>query len=133
LFYLCLLAIFSLASSIQTPESYIKQLSKLLELKKALYGLKDALLLWYKHLKETLTQLGLRSVKNVSCLFINERLIVFFYMDDIVVLVYPNHLNDYRQFKKRLEAVYSLRKLPRKLSSKKLDSRDNLADLGLVH
>jgi hypothetical protein len=111
LFYLCLLAIFSLASSIQTPEPYIKQLSKLLELKKALYGLKDALLLWYKHLKETLTQLGLRSVKNVSCLFINERLIVFFYMDDIVVLVYPNHLNDYRQFKKRLETVYSLRKL----------------------
>jgi hypothetical protein len=111
LFYLCLLAIFSLAPFIQTPESYVKQLGKLIELKKALYGLKDALLHWYKHLKETLTQLGLRSVKDVSCLFINERLIIFFYMDDIVVLVYPNHLNDYHQFKKQLEAVYSLRKL----------------------
>jgi hypothetical protein len=96
---------------LQTPEPYVKQMGELLELKKALYGLKDAHLLWYKHLKKTLIQLGLRSVKDVPCLFINERLIVFFYVDDIVVLEHPDHLDDHCQFKKQLEAVYNLRKL----------------------
>jgi hypothetical protein len=96
---------------IQTPEPYVKQLGELLELKKALYGLKDAPLLWYKHLKETLIQLGLRSVKDVPCLFVNERLMLFFYVDDVVVLVHPDHLDDHRQFEKRLEAMYDLRKL----------------------
>jgi hypothetical protein len=96
---------------VQTPEPYVKQLSELLELKKALYGLKDAHLLRYKHLKETLIQSGLRSVKDVPYLFINKRLIVFFYVDNIVVLVHPDHLNDHCQFEKWLEAVYNLRKL----------------------
>jgi hypothetical protein len=81
---------------VQTPEPYVKQLGKILELKRALYGLKDAPLLWYKHLKETLIKLGLRPVKDVPCLFTNERLIVFFYVDDIVVLVHPDHLDDHR-------------------------------------
>jgi hypothetical protein len=96
---------------VQTPEPYVKQLGELLELKKALYRLKDAPLLWYKHLKETLIQLGLRSVKDVPCLFINERLIAFFYVVDIIVLVHSDHLDDHRQFEIRLEAVYDLRKL----------------------
>jgi hypothetical protein len=96
---------------VQTPEPYVKQLGKILELKRALYGLKDAPLLWYKHLKETLIKLGLRPVKDVPCLFTNKRLIVFFYVDDIVVLVHPDHLDDHRWFEERLEAVYDLRKL----------------------
>ena len=96
---------------VQTPEPYVEQLGKLLELKRALYGLKDAPLLWYKHLKETLIRLGLKPVKDVPCLFINDKLIIFFYVDDIVVLVHPDHLGDYHQFEERLEAVYDLRKL----------------------
>jgi hypothetical protein len=56
-------------------------------------------------------KLGLRPVKDVPCLFTNERLIVFFYVDDIVVLVHPDHLDDHRLFERELEAVYNLRKL----------------------
>jgi hypothetical protein len=96
---------------VQTPDPYVEELGKLLELKRALYRLKDAPLLWYKHLKETLIKLGLRPVKEVPCLFINERLIVFFYVDDIVVLVHPDHLDNHRLFERELEAVYDLRKL----------------------
>jgi hypothetical protein len=96
---------------VQTLEPYVKQLGELLELKKVLYGLKDARLLWYKHLKETLIQSGPRSVKDVPYLFINERLIVFFYVDNIVVLVHSDHLDDHCQFEKWLEAVYNLSKL----------------------
>jgi NADH:ubiquinone oxidoreductase subunit C len=44
-------------------------------------------------------------------LFTNERLIVFFYVDDIVVLVHPDYLDDHQRFEKQLEAVYDLRKL----------------------
>ena len=80
---------------VQTPDPYIEQLGKLLELKRALYGLKDAPLLWYKHLNETLTKLGLRLVKDVPCLFTNKRLIVFFYVNNIVVLVHPDYLGNY--------------------------------------
>ena len=80
---------------VQTPEPYVEQLGKLLELKKALYGLKDAPLLWYKHLKETLIKLGLKAVKEVPCLFTNKRLIVFFYVDDIVVLVHPDYIDNH--------------------------------------
>ncbi|KAF7573884.1 hypothetical protein PtrM4_055070 [Pyrenophora tritici-repentis] len=96
---------------VQTPDPYVEELGKILELKRALYGLKDAPLLWYKHLKETLIKLGLKPVKDVPCLFTNERLIVFFYVDDIVVLVHPDHLDDHQAFERRLEAVYDLRKL----------------------
>jgi hypothetical protein len=96
---------------VQTLEPYVKELSKILKLKRALYRLKDAPLLWYKHLKETMIKLGLRLVKDVPCLFTNKRLIVFFYVDDIVVLVHPDHLDDHCQFKERLKAVYDLRKL----------------------
>ncbi|KAF7567672.1 hypothetical protein PtrM4_142630 [Pyrenophora tritici-repentis] len=96
---------------VQTLDPYVEELGKVLELKRALYGLKDAPLLWYKYLKETLIKLGLKSVKDVPCLFTNERLIVFFYVDDIVVLVHPGHLDDHQEFERRLEAVYDLRKL----------------------
>jgi hypothetical protein len=57
---------------IQTLEVFIKEIGKLLKLKKALYSLKDALLLYYKHLKNTLTGLGLRPIKDVLCLFISN-------------------------------------------------------------
>jgi len=53
----------------------------------------------------------MRPVKDVPCLFTNEKLIVFFYVDDIVVLVHPDHLDDHRQFEKQLQDVYDLRKL----------------------
>jgi hypothetical protein len=96
---------------VQTPDPYVEELGKLLKLKRALYRLKDAPLLWYMHLKETVIKLGLRLVKDVPCLFTNERLIVFFYVDNIVVLVHPDHLNNHQLFKRELEAVYDLRKL----------------------
>ena len=79
----------------RTPEGFTQDLGKLLELKRALYGLKDAPLLWYNHLKETLKKLGLKPVEGVQCLFTNARLLVFFYVDDIVVLVHPSYLSYY--------------------------------------
>ena len=57
---------------VRTPELFIAQMGELLELKRALYGLKNAPLLWYRHLKDTLIRLGLRLVQDVPCLFTSD-------------------------------------------------------------
>jgi hypothetical protein len=44
----------------RTPDGFQTELGGILELKRALYGLKEAPLLWYEHLKSTLIQLGLK-------------------------------------------------------------------------
>ncbi|KAI1676362.1 Pol protein [Pyrenophora tritici-repentis] len=64
---------------------------RLWELRKALCGLKASPLLWYKELTKTLKELGLQEAKEAPCLWRNEKLIVFFYLDDIVVLARPAH------------------------------------------
>ena len=94
---------------VRTPELFAAQMGELLELKRALYGLKDAPLLWYRHLKDTLIRLGLRPVQDVPCLFTSDQLIVFFYVDDIVVLVHPRYLSYHSQFEGQLQKAYSVR------------------------
>jgi hypothetical protein len=42
-----------------------------------------------------LIKLDLQLVKDVPYLFTNKRLIVFFYVNNIVVLVHPNYLSNY--------------------------------------
>jgi hypothetical protein len=94
-----------------TPEGFVHELGELLEMRRALYGLRDAPLLWYRHLKNTLLKLGLRPIKEVPCLFTSKSLIVFFYVDDIVILVHPDNLAAHRQFEHGLKAQYELRSL----------------------
>ena len=57
-----------------------------LELLRALYGLKILPLLWYKELTSTLAKFGLKLVPGTNCLYTNGRLIIFFYVDNIAVL-----------------------------------------------
>jgi len=59
----------------------------ILKLLMALYGLKVLLLLWYKELTNTLAKFGLKPILGTNCLYTNGRLIVFFYVDDIAILV----------------------------------------------
>jgi hypothetical protein len=92
-----------------TPEGFTKQYGELLLILRALYGLKEALLLWYAELQKTLKKLELKPVPGVPCLFANHDLIVFFYVDDIVVLVHPSKLGYKEEFKKRLLQIYDLR------------------------
>jgi Reverse transcriptase (RNA-dependent DNA polymerase) len=57
-------------------------------LRRALYGLKQSPVLWYRDLAAALEALGLSAVPGVNCLFISKWLMVFFYVDDVVAL-YP--------------------------------------------
>lgn len=61
-------------------------------LQKALYGLRDSPLLWYKDLTRTLSNLGLKPSSEEPCLYTSpeHRVMVLFYVDDILI-VYPKH------------------------------------------
>jgi hypothetical protein len=39
----------------------------------------------------------------------NYRIILFFYVDDIIILYYPNYQDDFEKLKKQLIKLYSLR------------------------
>jgi hypothetical protein len=55
--------------------------------------------------------LGLQEVLSEPCLFTNEWLIVFFYVDNIVVLCRTEHLSQLKDFEKRLAARYEIQSL----------------------
>ena len=96
---------------VHTPEGFTSQLGRILTLRRALYGLKDAPLLWYKELTKSLTALGLHPIPNTPCLYINADLIIFFYVDDIVVLVHPSKQTAHKSFEAKLLKRYKLRTL----------------------
>jgi hypothetical protein len=60
---------------------------------KAIYGLKDSLLLWYKKLNGTLENMGLISSKKEPCLFYlpNYKICILFYINDILCLYHRNN------------------------------------------
>ena len=70
-----------------------------LQLFRALYGLRRSPLLWLKEFSGTLTKLGLIQVGEDVCLFANDWLIVFFYVDDIVSLCRTMDLPKLDRFK----------------------------------
>lgn len=69
------------------PKGYQKP-GTILKLKKALYGLRISPLLWQKEFTTTLTHLGFSTVPHEPCCMIKDSVIIFFYVDDII-LAYP--------------------------------------------
>lgn len=94
----------------QHPEGYTDH-QHVLQLHRALYGLKEAPRLWYLELVKTLTKLQLKPVPGVECLFTDGKLLVFFYVDDIVTLSLPQHIKELQQLKTNLMASYELKAL----------------------
>jgi hypothetical protein len=76
---------------------------------RALYGLQRSPLLWLQEFTQTLRDLQLRRVNEDVCLFTNEWLIVFFYVDDIVLLFQEKDSHKYAEFKKNLMNRYKIR------------------------
>jgi hypothetical protein len=58
---------------------------KVLLLKKALYGLRKSPLLWQRHLTQTLAEIGFKPVPEEPCVLINNVVLIFSYVDDIIV------------------------------------------------
>ena len=92
----------------QCPEGF-EQAELCLLLLLALYGLRRSPLLWLKEFSSTLIQLGLHQVPEEPCLYTNGKIIVFFYVDDIVIL--GQDLDLIHQFKEELLQRYEMRDL----------------------
>jgi reverse transcriptase-like protein len=71
--------------TVEWPPGF-RQNNRVLKLLKALYGLKQAPVLWYNHLVAMLLQQGLQKVHGVNCVLTTNWLILFFYVDDIILL-----------------------------------------------
>jgi hypothetical protein len=66
------------------PNSHQKART-VLQLNKALYGLQISPLLWQKEFTSTLVNQGFKVVPYELCCLINKGIIIFFYVDDIII------------------------------------------------
>ena len=75
-----------------------KKVNELLLLLRALYELKQSFALWYKHLVNTLNELKLKQVSDIKCLFINDYIILFFFVNDIAVFYHSQNIKQMNEF-----------------------------------
>jgi hypothetical protein len=79
---------------------------------RALYGLRRSPLLWLKELSTTLRDLDLHEISGQPCLFTtDDGIIVFFYVDDIVLLCRPKDLPKLDKLRTALMQRYEMRDL----------------------
>jgi hypothetical protein len=79
------------------------------KLNKALYELKQVSILWYRNLITILKDLKLQSISKINCLFVNDWLILFFYVNDIIVICMKENANRIRFFEKFLMKRFEMR------------------------
>jgi hypothetical protein len=78
------------------------------QLQKALYGLRKSPLLWQRELTLTLQKLGFKTVPHEPCVMIRKQVIVFFYVDDIVIAYPKKRQSEMHQAVAGLKAKYDL-------------------------
>ena len=96
---------------VSCPEGLPSTPNTCLRLLRALYGLKQSPLLWLQEVSSKLQDLGLHPVPGIDCLFTNGWLLLFFYVDDFVMLYDKRHQSAYTAFEKSLLQTYEIRKL----------------------
>jgi hypothetical protein len=92
----------------ECPPGY-EHLGPCLLVLRALYGLRRSPKLWHDEFAGTLTEIGMRPVTGQMCLFTNGSVILFFYVDDIVLL--GRDLKDIETLKTALMSRYEMRDL----------------------
>lgn len=92
------------------PEGF-KQPGKVMRLLRALYGLPRSPYLWFQELSETLKGLGFKPILEDVCLLSNGRVLIFFYVDDIVILNRPEHRDEAADIVNKLQTKYEIRDL----------------------
>ncbi|KAF7558077.1 hypothetical protein G7046_g5886 [Stylonectria norvegica] len=80
----------------------------ILLLKKALYGLRIAPLLWQTELGNTLRELGFQPVPHELCCYSKNGILLFFYVDDIVIAFQKGNREAAEEVIKALRSKYKL-------------------------
>jgi hypothetical protein len=93
---------------VATPDGF-KNDGDILEVLRALYGLKEAPLLWYNAFKKTLMKLGLNPVDGFPCIFTNKWLMVFFCVDDVVMAYARANAHKHAEFEAALMECYNMK------------------------
>jgi len=81
------------------------------KLLKALYGLRRSPLLWYRELSSKLKELGLEPIYEDACVFHDGKILVFFYVDDIIVMFRKESQARFEQVKRGLFQAYEMKDL----------------------
>jgi hypothetical protein len=89
------------------PSGYQKP-GTILRVQKALYGLRISPLLWQKEFTSSLTQLGFSTVPHEPCCMIKNGVIIFFYVDDIILAYHKSKENEAHKIVGSLKQKYTL-------------------------
>lgn len=76
---------------------------------RALYGLKESPILWYNELRRQLIKLGLKPVDGFPCLYTSRWLILFVYVNDIVIAFHRSNADHHGSFEKDLVELYNIK------------------------
>jgi hypothetical protein len=89
------------------PPGYRKP-GVILQLQRALYGLRQAPLLWQKHFTSTLILIGFTPVPHEPCCYTLKGVLIFFYVDDIVLAFEKGNQALVDQISAQLKKTYTL-------------------------
>jgi hypothetical protein len=89
------------------PPGYRKP-GTVLKLQKALYGLRQSPLLWQRELTSTLSKLGFQAVAQEPCIMTKGNILIFFYVDDIVMACKPQDRPEVDRIVTQLRQKYQL-------------------------
>jgi hypothetical protein len=92
------------------PDGF-KEKGKAWLLQRALYGLTRSPFLWFTELSSALKDLGFKPVLEEPCILSNGRIIIFFYVDDIIMAFHPRDRGEATIIKARLFDKYEFRDL----------------------
>jgi hypothetical protein len=89
------------------PRGYQKP-GTILQLQKALYGLRIAPLLWQREFTSGLQKIGFKTVPHEPCCLIKDNIIIFFYVDDIILAYQKDQEQKAKGLIEELQSKYSM-------------------------
>lgn len=97
---------------IEIPDGHpLRASGKVLRLIRALYGLRRSPKLWQQEISGTLRDIGLNQIPEEPCIFVNEYVIVMFYVDDIIMLYRSENAQYAADIRHKIEAKYEVRQM----------------------
>jgi hypothetical protein len=93
----------------ETPEAFRHTEGEIMHVLRALYGLKESPALWYDELRRQLVKLGLKPVEGFPCLYTSRWLILFVYVDDIVMAFHRSNIHLHKSFEQSLVDLYNIK------------------------